>query len=161
MLFHWSLIDCKSPRASKTLLSILANLKIAVIWMVSTRPFISMFSYPGTNPFMTVTSAPIAIGIIVTFMFHSFSCCLTRSLFAFFQFYPDFDRNGKVDYSGYSIFVFLTITSSRLLAKIRWSVCISKSLRSLCLSFSRTYSRMCIHHLFVWSNLYFFLNPMG
>ena len=42
-----------------------------------------------------------------------------------------------------------------LLAEIRWSVCISKSHRSLCVSFSRTGVGLCIYHLFVWSNLNF------
>ena len=38
MLFHWSLSDSKSPQVSKILLSILAALNIAVIWMVYTHP---------------------------------------------------------------------------------------------------------------------------
>ena len=38
MVFHWSLSDNKSPQVSRTLLSILAVLNNAVIWMVSTRP---------------------------------------------------------------------------------------------------------------------------
>ena len=38
MVFHWSLIDSKSPQISRTLLSILAVLNNVVPWMVSTRP---------------------------------------------------------------------------------------------------------------------------
>ena len=41
---------------------------------------------------------------------------------------------------------------SGLLAGIRWSVCMLKSHRSLCESFSRTGAGLCIYHLFVWSN---------
>ena len=41
---------------------------------------------------------------------------------------------------------------SDLLAGIRWSVCILKSHRSLCESFSRTGVALCIYYLFVWSN---------
>ena len=41
------------------------------------------------------------------------------------------------------------------LAKIRWSIFISKSLRSSCLSFSRTDTGSCIYHLFVRSYLKF------
>ena len=41
---------------------------------------------------------------------------------------------------------------SVLLAGIRWSVCMPKSHRSLCESFSRTGTGLCIYHLFVWSN---------
>ena len=42
-----------------------------------------------------------------------------------------------------------------LLTEIRWSVCISKSHRSLCVSFSRTGAGLCIYHLLAWSNLNF------
>ena len=72
MVFHWRLSDSKSPRVPKTLLSILAVFNNAVIWMVSTRPPPSKSSRPFNNPLVTVPKAPITIGIIVTFMFHSF-----------------------------------------------------------------------------------------
>ena len=49
-------------------------------------------------------------------------------------------------------FLLLIIIRSSLLAGIRWSVCILKSHRSLCESFSRTGAGLCIYHLFVWSN---------
>ena len=39
--------------------------------MVTTRPLISNFFRPFTNPLVTVPSAPIAIGIPVIFMFRS------------------------------------------------------------------------------------------
>ena len=41
---------------------------------------------------------------------------------------------------------------SGLHAGIRWSVCMLKSHRSLCESFSRTGAGLCIYHLFEWSN---------
>ena len=41
---------------------------------------------------------------------------------------------------------------SGLLAGIKWSVCMLKSYRSLCVSFSWTGAGLCINHLFVWSN---------
>ena len=44
---------------------------------------------------------------------------------------------------------------SGLLAEIRWSVCISKSHRSLCVSFSCSGAELCIYHLLAWSNLNF------
>ena len=56
------------------------------------------------------------------------------------------------------LFLLLTITRTGCLAKIRWSVCISKSQRGLCVSFSRTSSGLCIYHLFVWLNLNFLHN---
>ena len=49
----------------------------------------------------------------------------------------------------------LIIMRSGLLAGIRWSVCMLKSHRSLCVSFSRTGAGLCIYHLLVWSNLNF------
>ena len=47
--------------------------------MVSTRPPTFKSSRPFNNPLVTVPKAPITIGIIVTFMFHSFFNSLTRS----------------------------------------------------------------------------------
>ena len=79
MVFHWSLSDSKSPQVSKTLLSILAVLNNAVVWMVSTRPPTSKSFSPFSNPLVTVPNAPITIGIIVTCMFHSFFNSLARS----------------------------------------------------------------------------------
>ena len=70
--------DSKSPQVSRTLLSILAVLNYAVIWMVSTRRPTSKFSSPFSNPLVTVPNAPITIGIIATCMFHSFFNSLAR-----------------------------------------------------------------------------------
>ena len=73
MVFPWSLSDSKSPQVSTTLLSILADLNNAVVWMVSTRPPTSKSSSPLSNPLITVPKAPFTIGIIVTCIFDSFS----------------------------------------------------------------------------------------
>ena len=78
MVFHWSLIDSKPPKVSRTLLSILVNLKNAVAWMII-LPLISKYPSPYTNPFVTVSSISITISITVTFMFHSFFSSQTRS----------------------------------------------------------------------------------
>ena len=40
MVFHLSLSDSMSPQVSRTLLCILADLSNAVVWKVSTSPFI-------------------------------------------------------------------------------------------------------------------------
>ena len=53
------------------------------------------------------------------------------------------------------LFFLLIIIRFSLLVEIRWSVCISKSHRSLCVLFSRTSAGLCIYHLFVWLNLNF------
>ena len=60
MVFHWSLIDLKSPRISRTLLSMLANLNYAV-WMVSTRLLISKSSSFYINPVPRAQSSIIII----------------------------------------------------------------------------------------------------
>ena len=73
MVFQWSLGDSKSLQIFRTLLSILAVLNNAVVWMVSTRPPTSKSYSPFNNPLVTVPKAPITIGIIVIFMFHIFS----------------------------------------------------------------------------------------
>ena len=49
MASHWSLNDSKSPQISRTLLSILADLNKAVVWMVSTHPLISKSFSPCVN----------------------------------------------------------------------------------------------------------------
>ena len=71
--FVLNLSDCKSPQVSRILLSTLADLNNAVVWMVSTRPLCSNSSSPCTNPLFTVPRESITIVITVTFIFHSFS----------------------------------------------------------------------------------------
>ena len=61
-----------------------------------------------------------------------------------------FSRDSKVDNFANFLFLLIIIRSG-LLAEIRWSVCMSKSHRSLCVSFSRTGAGLCIYHLFVAS----------
>ena len=46
VFFYWSLSDSKSPQVSRNLLSILADLNNAVVWIVSTRPLISKSPSP-------------------------------------------------------------------------------------------------------------------
>ena len=55
--------------------------------MVFSRPLISMSSNPFNNPLMTVPKAPITIGIIVTFMFHSKVHNFSSSLFFVYHYY--------------------------------------------------------------------------
>ena len=82
MVLHWRLSDSKSPPVSRTLLSILAIFNNAVVWMVATRSPTSKSSRPFNNPLVTVAKAPITIGIIITFMFHSFFNSLARSRYS-------------------------------------------------------------------------------
>ena len=72
MVFQWSLSDSKFAQGIRTLLSILAGLNNAVIWMFFTCPLLSKSFSPFTNPLEIVPSAPITSGITVTSMFDSF-----------------------------------------------------------------------------------------
>ena len=84
MAFHWSLSDSKSPQLSRTLLSILAVLSNAVIWIVSTHPPTSTSARPFNNTVVIVPKALITIGTVVTFMFSSFLNSLERSRYLSF-----------------------------------------------------------------------------
>ena len=131
MVFHRSLSDSKSPQVSRTRLSILAILNDAVIRMVSTRLPTSKSSRPFNNPLVTVPKAPITIGTIVTFMFHSFFSSLARSRYlSFFSHSFSFilwsARTAKSTFLQIPFFFcfsfFFFIIRSGLLAEIRWSV---------------------------------------
>ena len=133
----------------------------AVVSMVSTRSVISKFSSPFTQSLLTVPRASISIDITITFMFHIFFNFQTRLGYRSF-FSPSFNftlwsaRTAKSTIRQGLFFSFLLIIiKSGRLVEIRWSVCVSKSQRSLCISFSRTDSWLCIYHLFVWSSLHF------
>ena len=126
MVFHWSLSVSKSPQVSRTRLRILAVLSNAVVWMVSTRPPTSKSSRPFNNPLVIVLKAPITIGTIVTFMFHSFFNSLARSRYLsffslFFRFILWSARTAKSTILQI-LFFLLIIMMSSLLAGIRWSV---------------------------------------
>ena len=160
MVFHWRLSDSKCPQVSRTLLSILAVFNNVVVWMVFTRPPTSKSSRPFNNLLVTVPKAPITIGIIVTFMFHSFFYSLARSrylsLFSHsFSFILWSAGTAKSTILQVFFFSLLIIIRSGLLAEIRWYVYMSKSHRSLCVSFSRIGAGLCIYHLLAWSNLSF------
>ena len=114
MVSHWSLSDSKCPQVSRTLLSILADLNKAVVWIVSTRPLIFKSSSHCTNHLVTVPRAPITIGIIVTSCSTAFSVPLqgrgTYPSFHIFQFHSAVRRDRKVHNSASPLF-FLLIMS--------------------------------------------------
>ena len=80
--FHWILGDSKCRQVFRTLLSILADLNNAVVWMIAARTSISIFTNPNTKPLGIISSAPITIDITVTFIFHSFFSSLARSKYS-------------------------------------------------------------------------------
>ena len=130
--------------------------------MVSAPPVISK----SFSPLVTVPKVPVTIGIIVTFMFHSFFKFPSKVhvlifLCIFFQFYFVVSRDSKVhNFASSLFFQLLIIVGSGRLALIRWSVCMSKSHSSSCVSFSRTDTGLSIYHLFVWSSLNFLHNSL-
>ena len=152
--------DSKSPQVSRTLLSILTDLNNAVVWMVSTCPFISKSSSLFINLLVTVPRAPIIIGISVTFMFQFFFSSLAswRYLYPSFHFLlillcgqlgqqsPQFYKFSFFFF--FFFFFLLVIIRSGHLAEIRGYVSMSKSQEFVCVSFSKTDARFCIHHLF-------------
>ena len=146
--FHWSLSDNISPQVSRTRLRILAVLSNAVIWIVSTRLPTSKSSRPFNNPLVIVPKAPTTIGRIVTFMFHSFFNSLVMSRYLSFFYIPSDLFCGppgqqSPQFCKFSFFV--VGIRSGLLAGIRWSVCMLKSHRSLCVLSSRTGAGLCIY----------------
>ena len=74
--------------------------------------------------------------------------------FPFIQFYYQPEQQSP-QFCEFFFFLLLIIIRSGRLAEIRWSVCTSKSQRSLCVSFSKTDAGLGIYHLFIWSNLNF------
>ena len=152
MVFHWNLSESKFPQASRTLLSILVVLSNVVVWMVSTRPPNYKSSSPSTK---SINHDWYTRHFHVRKFFQFFSKVLVLMLlFTFFQFYSVVRWDSKV-YNFESSLFLLIIIMSGILAKIMWSVCMLKSHRSLYLSFFRTAARLCIYHLFVWSNFSF------
>ena len=126
-------------------------------WMISTMlwsrcsQFFLRFLF-FSQPLRSVPSVPTTIGITVTLMFLGFLvlCQVFVYHFVFFYFKCVVRRNEKIHKMsssyvgvgrGHTFFLFLfslNNTWSCLLIGIRWFVCISKSQRIFCVSFSRT-----------------------
>ena len=132
MVSHRSLSDnSKSSQVFRTLLRILADLNITVVWMLCTRLLNFKSSSPYINPLVTVPSSSITIGITVTFMFHVFIRFFNKVqvfilLFVFFQCYSVAGQQ-SLQFVRLSFFccLFIIARSGRK-ADIRWSVCIIK-----------------------------------
>ena len=158
MVSPWSLSDSKSPQVSSTLLYILSDFNSAVVWMVSTCLLISKSSSSFIDLLRIVPSAPITIGITLIFMFHSFFFSSLVRSFCFLLILLCGMLRCQSSLFIMFFFFLLIIIKSGCLAEIKGSVCISKPQKSLCIPFSRTDSRLCIYHLFVWSNFNFSYN---
>ena len=130
--------------------------------MLHEKMFIWVFLYCLPDIGMMVRVFVNGDCIIVTLMFHSFFNSLARSryssLFSYsFNFTLWSTGTAKSTILQVLSFLFIIIRCGHL-AEIRWSVCMSKSKRSLCVSFSETDSGLSIYHLFVWSNFNFLHN---
>ena len=127
--------------------------------MVSTRVLLSNSSSPFTSSLVTLLKAPIITGITVTFMFHNFFSFLTglKNLFLFSLSFIFTLWSAETAKSIIWQFFFIISMAGRL-TEIRESIFISKSQRSLCVSFSRTDSGLSIYYLFIWWNLNFLHN---
>ena len=128
-----TLSESKSLQVSRTLLSILAVLSNAVIWIVATRPSSSKSSGPFNNPLVIVPKAKHNwynrhFHVPQPFQFSSKVEVLIL-LFTFFQFYFVVNWNNKVNNFANSLFLLIIIRSG-FLAEIRWSTCKLKSHRS-------------------------------
>ena len=136
MSFSWWFFTWVWVTAShlRILLSILAVLSDAVVWMVSTHPLISNSSSPFNNPLVTIPKASITIRIIVTFMFHSFFNSLARSRYLSF-----FLRS-------FSFIPWSSGTAKPIILQVLFFIVYHKVW---------TDAALCIYHLFVWSNLNF------
>ena len=113
-------------QVSRTLLSILANLNNAVVWMVSAHP-------PHSKSLEIFPSTPIITGTTVIFMYHSFFSSLVRfkylSLFLFsWIFYSVVHLDGKVHYSAGPLFLGIITSSGDLFG--------SQNPREFCISHS-------------------------
>ena len=93
----------KSPLFSRTLLTILADINNAVVWMVSTCPLIFKSSSPFTNLLGIVPSALITTGINVTltslvYVFSSLAKSWYLSLFLLSFNFIEVYRDDRVHY---------------------------------------------------------------
>ena len=109
-------------------------------------------------PLPIVPSAPTTISITVNFMVYRLSSSLAKSRNSSF-FSPSFNFTlwsaGKAKSTIRQFLFFFQLSRSGRLAVIRWSVCISKSKRTLWVSFSRMDSWLCIYYLLTWWNFSF------
>ena len=121
--FTGVLVTTSLLKSPKTLLNILAHLNNAVVWMISTCPFISKSSCPLYQSFCDCTKSTndnwynLHLHVPQFFQFLSKVLVLIL-LFTFFQFYPVVSWNSKVHNSASSLFLLIIIKSGHL-AKIR------------------------------------------
>ena len=108
---------------------------IALIWLV----------------LMALSCAAIkgdSISILIFYFQFSSKFEVLILLLTFFQFYSVVSQDSNVENFANPLFLLLLLINiwSGLLAEIGWSICMSKSHRSLCVSFSMVDAGSCIYH---------------
>ena len=146
MVFHWWLSNSKTPRVSRTLLGILADINKAAIWMFSIRPLISN----SPDPFS------ILWGLFrvhyLQLVFPSLSCSMFSFqfpskvkelifLFPFFQFYCGLPGRQSQQFGRYS---FLFIIIIIIIIIIAHFVNFSHKLKAACLSLESEWQQIYI-----------------
>ena len=100
-----------------------------------------------TTLLRTVPKAPITIGTIVTFLFYSFlfnSLAMSRYLFFFLHSFSFILWSAVTAQSSILQILFFVDYYKVWFSEIRWSICMSKFHRSLCVSFPWTGAGLCI-----------------
>ena len=126
---------------SRTILSILVNLSKTLVWVVLILTLISISYSPFSKLLGTVRAHQLQLVLLWLSCSTAFSvlwqCPGIYILFRFllFSLWGPPEWHNQQD-SKLSFFLFVISTKSGLLAGIRWSVCISKYQRILCVSFS-------------------------
>ena len=149
-------------------------LNTTVVWIVSIRPLISKSARPCTNRSVSQELQLLLVSPSLS-CFIVFFNSLARlrylsffSVFLYFCFFVIFFNftqwSARTAKSTIWLlffvvfFCFFFIIRSARLVKIKRSICISKSQRNFCVSFSRTDAGLCIYHLFACPNFSFFHN---
>ena len=157
MVFYWSLSDCKSPQVSRTLFSILAVLNNVVVWMVSLVRQLS--SPPVPRVILNLLyrkhqSQLVYFSPSCSTIFNSLARSSYPSLYIF-QFYSVGSRNSKVDNFANFFLFFCWLLYGLVFWPRLGDLSVHQSPIGVYESYSRTGTGLCIHHLFVWSNLNF------
>ena len=134
---------------SPELLSILAVLNCAVVWMISILLLVSSSPSLFSRPLRTIPRTPTTISITITFhvpqLFQP-----SGKIQVFVYIFTFFCCKSVVHWNSTSLQVLFLFINTRcgFLDRIEWSICIFKSQIILWVSFSWTDSGLCI----AWSN---------
>ena len=154
LVLHRSLSVSVSPQVSRTFLSILADLRNTVVWMVSARPPISSSFSPvgGTSRVHQLQLISPLLSYSITFLFSGKVQVLVCAFVFFFLIFTLWSA------------VTIKSTISKVLFFCKWSLGLvfwsrlgdllasQKSQRILVVSFFRTESGLCTYHSLVCSN---------